>query len=603
MASKILTIEIGSSLTKICEMDSKAKKPTVYQCFHVVTPPGVLDDGVVENNPELVYAIQTALSTKKIKTKQVVFAVASNRVANRDVDIPVVKENKIQSMLASNAQDYFPVDLSQYEVCYSGMEEMSDESGAKKLKLAAHAIPKYLVQSYRDLADSCGLTMVGIDLVGNSIAEIFKGQLTEGVHLVVKIDSNACLLTVFHNDKVVFQRSAMAGVDPAINMLQNSAQFSGKLPYTEALKRLRTQPYFNTRLLSRDELSQMNQGTVRTDLQDRTALTQALEDMVEGIIKIADFYNSQNTKNQIQDIFLTGIGAELVGVRELLSNELGMNCIVVTSYGNLSLDRKIANTSVCAYAACIGAGFRPVLKVTGGKKSADGSATPSAVDWSKVAMLLFILGIVCSGALLFFSQTKYQEQLDAYNRAQSDYNNMMETQQKLAEYQRVETEYNNFIAVHDYTRNIHENFLQIIAELEEYMPTDFVVSTYHSDGTQLSMDVKVNDIISIATVLQKLRYFPEFQTVRVDTFTSEEKDDGSGSEGGFTVICEYVPYGTEKIGTEAYEDRILQEVIFNEADLLLKNQQENAENQSETQGNAAPTSSDGTVVEQVWENE
>ena len=57
-----------------------------------------------------------ALGTNGIHTRRVIFTISSTRVASREVQIPNVKANKIEALVKTNANDYFPVDLTQYEI-------------------------------------------------------------------------------------------------------------------------------------------------------------------------------------------------------------------------------------------------------------------------------------------------------------------------------------------------------------------------------------------------------------------------------------------------------------------------------------------------------
>ena len=60
--AKILGIEIGSSITRICEMDYKKKNPRVYRQAMVSTPAGAINDGYLSNMEELKNAIKNALN-------------------------------------------------------------------------------------------------------------------------------------------------------------------------------------------------------------------------------------------------------------------------------------------------------------------------------------------------------------------------------------------------------------------------------------------------------------------------------------------------------------------------------------------------------------
>ena len=48
MANRVLGIEIGENLTRVVEIDYKAKNPKIYNMFGFPTPPGMINDGVVQ---------------------------------------------------------------------------------------------------------------------------------------------------------------------------------------------------------------------------------------------------------------------------------------------------------------------------------------------------------------------------------------------------------------------------------------------------------------------------------------------------------------------------------------------------------------------------
>ena len=48
MANRVLGIEIGENLTRVVEIDYKAKNPKIYNMFGFPTSPGMIDDGVVQ---------------------------------------------------------------------------------------------------------------------------------------------------------------------------------------------------------------------------------------------------------------------------------------------------------------------------------------------------------------------------------------------------------------------------------------------------------------------------------------------------------------------------------------------------------------------------
>lgn len=75
MNNRVLSIEIGNSFTKICEMDYKVKKPKVYKVLTVETPEGIVVDGMLQPTQEYADHLVNALGTNGIRTKKVLFTI------------------------------------------------------------------------------------------------------------------------------------------------------------------------------------------------------------------------------------------------------------------------------------------------------------------------------------------------------------------------------------------------------------------------------------------------------------------------------------------------------------------------------------------------
>ena len=136
MAGKVLSIEVGYSFTKVCELDYKTKKPKIYNSFVLPTPEGTLADGMITVDDGFVALFKNKLAEKGIKTKAAVFTVSSSKIASREVKIPYCKENRIGDLVRANLADYFPIDVSQYMVAHSVLEV---EGVAKEAYQAIHA--------------------------------------------------------------------------------------------------------------------------------------------------------------------------------------------------------------------------------------------------------------------------------------------------------------------------------------------------------------------------------------------------------------------------------------------------------------------------------
>ena len=114
-----------------------------------------------------------------------------------------MKENRIKSVIETNASDYFPVDMSNYRVSYSLLErvEGGENPGSRVLVMAA---PRVLLESYVKLAEAAGLVIEAIDFCGNSQYQVLRGIKGEGTVMYVDVNVNNTFVT-FMNDGVMLE--------------------------------------------------------------------------------------------------------------------------------------------------------------------------------------------------------------------------------------------------------------------------------------------------------------------------------------------------------------------------------------------------------------
>ena len=182
----------------------------------VETPEGIVVDGMLQPTQEYADHLVNALATNGIRTKKVIFTISSTRVASREVQIPNVKASKIEALVKTNANEYFPVDLTQYEIGHYLAGGLTENG---KLRVMALAVPKALLDSYYQLAQMCGWEVECFDYSSNSLYQILRDEKSEKVTMVIKIDENSTIVTVLSAGKVLLQRTVAYGVQDAIDTM------------------------------------------------------------------------------------------------------------------------------------------------------------------------------------------------------------------------------------------------------------------------------------------------------------------------------------------------------------------------------------------------
>ena len=236
----LLALQIDNGVTQVAELRVHGKNVTVLKSFSVLTPMGTVEqDGTLIADAKFAALLREQMRAHGIKTDRGVFCVNSDRIITREVTIPNVNRSQILTMLNTNSQDYFPVDVSDYKLDYSVQEQVV-ENGVKMLRIQASAVPKPLIASYYDLAKMMEIGIEAIDFSGNSLLQavavnpnmIKEQQDTEGsTYMVVNLYSNGTQLTFIKDGAVRLQRTVSYGIGESFQtlLLANSEAAMGIL--------------------------------------------------------------------------------------------------------------------------------------------------------------------------------------------------------------------------------------------------------------------------------------------------------------------------------------------------------------------------------------
>ena len=583
-AQRVLSIEIGYSLTQVCEMDFNTKKPKVYGVFSMKTPEGVLNDGYIKVTDEFIRDLKSYIAANAMNAKNVIFVVSSTKIANREATIPAVKLNKVRDLLMSNITDYFPVDPTMYQFSHNIMDTVVDENKNKQYRVMIMAAPSDIMTGYYDLARALGLDLLSIDYSGNAIYQALRGRVSTGVNLTVKIDERSSLLTVTNNGIITMQRSGIYGADQVVDIMMETDIYGEPLSYEAAVKTLRR----NNMVMKADEMESLEQKEAEAAelerahreavtmaeitgdnaavasaamaarqadanikmLRLRRDVTSAYEQLINSIVRVIDYYNSKNRDAAIDNIIITGIAADFWGFAELLSADLGRNVEVLRNLVGTSVEQgmHLQDVSLGDYITVIGAGLSEVgfMPANAGKETKKGSGlSTSSIDTGKVAIVVgAVAAVVTIGILAYY--------VPAYFMAQTQNKNLLEKKAQLEpvqdtynEYMSVKGDYDYVLAIKGATDNYNSKMYEMFKFLEKILPKSTEIQNMDVTTDTMSITVRVDNKREAAATIMALREYEDFADVSV-TFVDMATDDQASMESGyrkdyveFTATCTY----------------------------------------------------------------
>ena len=530
MAKRVLSIDIGVTNTRVCEIDYGKKTPHVYKCISFSTPENVIEDGYIRNKQVLATVLRMKLDEADMKLTDVVFTISSSKIANREVTIPMVKDRLIQPVIDAGAQDYFPVDISEYIISYSILERIITKE-TRKLKLMLLAAPNNLIKNYYSFAEIMKFTIHAIDYIGNSSYQLLKRQANEGVRFIIQLNEQNTLIHVIDQEALILQRTIPYGVNPVMEtesdnrpvIREKEEEFDN---YSDAFEE---EAAVALAAVEVDDLITDNSYGHMEELAD------SLKYLINNVIRVLDYYNSKFAEKKIDQIYITGPGGRGKGITELFQNEIDYDVKKLDRFSSVIFQKNINRDEIdeTAYMSVIGAVLQPI-----GFVSKDIIEKEAKKSGRSVLMLTLAASLVISVALISVSVLSLQGAKAEQKKLQTQIADLSSVESVYNDYNSVLGDYQSITKLYSDTTSHNEKLNQLIAGLEERLPSTAVVSALTVNETGFSMNITTNSKLSAAKLYLQLGNLEGLSIVSIDSIAESEDENGIKMVT-FAVNCQY----------------------------------------------------------------
>lgn len=533
MASRVLSIFLGSEVVKVCEvMLAGKKKVQVFNAIDLMIPSGLCEDGVIKNVRELAAAIREGLNGEGFTAKRIVFTVNSKRIANKEVTIPFVKEQKIRDIIKINASEYFPIsNLDAYTLNYSVLE-IIDLDGMKQYRLSVTATPIEMIEDYYALAKAMGMAVESIDFAGNSILQLLKLQATNSVCAILQMGNENTVVNIMNGSVLAMQRSVPYG----------------RATIAEAVMEARG---------CSDE--QADDIMAEEDIADLAESDENIADAVRilfnSISRILDFYSNRNADAPIADVKLIGDASSIYGLAELFSKESDKPIELIDTLQGVEIKNRnnVSDEIAANYLSNIGAVIEPINVTMEAVKKNAASSSSSGNDkipiWAPiVAFGIAALCIAGCVVILFTEQNKGKEIQNNINLL-GDVENL--ERQYLQSKQELQTLKDWYVT----TQGANESLLQFFTDLEEVQPSCLSIDNFASNQGEFTIRGVGIGKRACAQFEMELKKLPYIDDVHMEV-VREAIDEEYGFADNFTVTFKLL--NTDVLAAEQEEEAAAQ---------------------------------------------
>ncbi len=313
-------LDIGSSYVKIVEIDHSKSEPALRSYGVVKLPPEAIVEGEIMDRSLVIEGIQNCMAKAGVEKKDVVTAVSGRAVIVKKIMMDKMNPDDAREAIFWEAEQHVPFDID--DVCLD-FEVLREDVGANQMEILLVAAKKEMVETHASLVKDAGYNPVIIDVDSFAIQnayELTHEDLGNRVAGLINIGSDVTNINIIQNSIPLFTRDLSIGSNVFIDAVQREMG------------------------VGFEEAEAIVNGTTKPEDEGkcRKIISSACEELSAGINRSISFLKTAGDAEQLDEVILSGGGARVPGLREILSEKHGIDFTVNDSVSRVHPDEKMA---------------------------------------------------------------------------------------------------------------------------------------------------------------------------------------------------------------------------------------------------------------------
>jgi len=319
---QLLGIEIGNSNIKFVLGTKKGRIIHVQNYGIDPTPNNAVRDGFIVDMEAVYNAAFHLLKKKHITEQNAAITIQSTSIITRDVVVPYMEEKELRNVFEYQKEEYFPIDVSDYQTDFKILEVLNTDEG-KKLNVLLVAAPNNMINGAMDLLRRLNLKVKFIDIAANSVANLyahksmsFQGEEPYSI-MLLDIGGQTTTATIVSDGKILFTRTILYGFDELNNII--AKEFSEESYEQVEIFKRRYGAIYDDDKAPDDDLYGSHISHIIKPIIDTN--------LVQEISRVLDFYYTRNNARKVKTIYLIGGGAFLKNFDRYIGKAFGINTV------------------------------------------------------------------------------------------------------------------------------------------------------------------------------------------------------------------------------------------------------------------------------------
>lgn len=309
--NSMLGVDIGSSSIKIVQIE-RGEHPQLATYGMVDIPEPISSQTTDEMVHRIADLLKTLADKANVTTKDCAMSLPNAAVFTSVIDMPKMGDKEMESAMQFEAKKYVPLPFSEVTLSWTIISENDDNTSNKVLLIA---VPKQIRDVYIKLFDLAGLNLEIIEIEALALIRSLVMDRTKN-DVIIDIGAKVSGLNFVRQGTLQLTRNLSIGGDTITDRIAQALNLSE--PRAEQFKR--------------------DFGLHGTDFLPE-AVKPVLAVIKTEVNQVMGIYKAHNV--QTDRIVLVGGGAQLPGIVEYFTTELGVPTVLGDPLARIAYDDKV----------------------------------------------------------------------------------------------------------------------------------------------------------------------------------------------------------------------------------------------------------------------
>jgi type IV pilus assembly protein PilM len=313
-------LDIGSSSVKLVQL-RRRKGGYALQAFGIAPlPPETIVDGALMNSAAVVQAIQSLLSSQKVKTKEVALGVRGHSVIIKKITLPRMSQEELDESMQWDAEQHIPFDVKDVNL---DTQILGHDEASGQMDVLLVAAKKEMIQDFTSVCAEAGLSATVVDVDAFAVQNAWEASYTAApgeTIVLVNVGAAVTNVNIVQNGTTTFTRDVTMGGNAFTEEIQKELNIS----YDEA------------------EALKIGGGHAESDAvvpQEVERIIQSVAEQLAGEIQRSlDFYAATAANHAIARIYLSGGTARVPAVFRTIEQRAAVPVEVLNPFKEIEAD-------------------------------------------------------------------------------------------------------------------------------------------------------------------------------------------------------------------------------------------------------------------------